>query len=54
MTAYLSLIVCFCGLVTYALSVNPKLAEIGRLMFGSGLLVFLMDSAPRVIGVLRG
>jgi Na+/phosphate symporter len=52
MTAYLSLLVALVGLVIYAVSVNPKLMEIGRLMFGSGLLAFLLQTAPRVLSVL--
>lgn len=52
MTAYLSLIVALIGLVIYAVSMNPKLMEIGRLMFGAGVLVFLLQTAPRVVGVL--
>lgn len=53
MTAYLSLIIALIGLVIYAVSVNPKLAEIGRLMFGSGLFVFLLHTGTDWIGVLK-
>ncbi len=52
MTAYLSLIVALVGLVIYAVTMNPKLSEIGRLMFGCGLFVFLLQMVPRVVSVL--
>lgn len=39
---YLSAIVCVVGLLIYALSNNPKLPEIGRIMFGVGLLAWLL------------
>ena len=31
------------GVLMYALCVNPKLAEIGRIMFGVGLLCVLIN-----------
>lgn len=49
MTAYISALVALIGVVIYAVSLNAKVAEIGRLMFGSGLLVFLFQLAPRVL-----
>jgi len=42
MVIYLSLLVALIGVLMYALCANPKLVEIGRLMFGSGLLAFLI------------
>jgi hypothetical protein len=42
MLIYVSLLVALVGLVVYALASNPKAAEIGRLMFACGLLVFLL------------
>jgi hypothetical protein len=42
MTIYLALLVSLIGLFMYVLSVNPKLSEIGRLMFFAGLLAFLL------------
>ncbi len=42
MIIWLSLLIALVGLLMYVLSGNPKLAEIGRLMFGSGLLAFLI------------
>ena len=42
MIIYLSLLIALIGCLMYALCVNPKLAEIGRMMFWCGLLAFLM------------
>lgn len=38
---YLPLIVCIIGLIIYAIADQPKPAEIGRLMFWTGLLISL-------------
>lgn len=43
MIIYLSLLVAIIGVLIYALSTNGKVAEIGRIMFGCGLLAFLLD-----------
>lgn len=43
MIAYLPLLVCVIGLVVYALSNNAKVAELGRISFAFGLLVFLLN-----------
>lgn len=51
MTMYLSLLVALAGVLTYALSANPKLSEIGRIAFFSGLLAFLLQIAPKVVGI---
>ncbi len=40
------------GLLVYALSVNPKVAELGRLAFGCGLLVALFVFAQHGVRVL--
>jgi hypothetical protein len=45
MTIYLSLLVALVGVLMYALCVNPKLQEIGRLSFFAGLLAFLIEIA---------
>jgi Na+/phosphate symporter len=39
---YLSLLVAIVGLLMFALAANQKLSEIGRIMFGAGLLAFLL------------
>lgn len=36
-------LVCLVGLIVYALAGNSKVAELGRLAFGVGLLVTLLD-----------
>lgn len=45
MTIYISLLVALVGVLTYALSVNPKLQEIGRISYFAGLLAFLLEIA---------
>ncbi len=52
MIVYLSLLVALIGILMYALCTNPKLAEIGRLMFACGLLAFLF-SGGAVLSVLH-
>ena len=53
MTIYLSLLVALAGVLMYALSANPKLAEIGLVSYACGLLAFLLQAASHVIGALR-
>ena len=38
MIIYFSLLVCVVGALAYALSSNPKIAELGRLAYACGLL----------------
>ena len=45
MVIYLSLLVALVGVVIYALSANPKVAEVGRICFWTGLLSFLLSVA---------
>lgn len=52
MIIYLSLLVAVIGVLMYALCVNPKLQEIGRLSFFAGLLAFLLVGAERLIGIV--
>jgi len=49
----LTLLVALVGVLMYALCTNPKLAEIGRIMFFCGLLAFLLGAAPEVIKLVR-
>jgi len=49
MLIYLSLAVALIGVLMYALCVNPKLSEIGRIMFGFGLLAFLLRYGPQTL-----
>lgn len=51
MIIYLSLLVCLIGLLAYALSANPKVAELGRLSFAVGLLAFLLRVTGPAIGI---
>jgi Na+/phosphate symporter len=53
MIIYLSLLIAVIGLLMYALSVNAKLVEIGRIMFWVGLLCFLLGDA-QLVNVVRG
>lgn len=48
MTVWLSLLVAIIGCLIYALSANPKVAELGRISFFAGLLAFLLQSAQLV------
>ena len=53
MIIYFALLVALVGVLMYALCVNPKLAEIGRLMFACGLLAFLLNGLPsHLVGLL--
>lgn len=51
MVVLLSVLVAIIGVLMYALSANPKLAELGRIMFFAGLLAFLLQS-DKVIALL--
>jgi hypothetical protein len=42
MLIYFPLLVAVIGVLMYALCANPKLAEVGRIMFWTGLLAFLL------------
>jgi Na+/phosphate symporter len=45
----LALLVCIIGLLIYVLASNPKLSEIGRLMFFAGLLATLLAVGQKVV-----
>lgn len=53
MTVYLSLFVAIIGAFVYAISNNPKVMELARLAFWSGLLAFLLTVGERSAGLLR-
>jgi len=42
MIIFLPLLIALIGVLMYALCTNPKLQEIGRIMFWTGLLAFLL------------
>ena len=52
MQIYFSLLVALIGVLMYALCVNPKLQEIGRIMFAMGLLAFLLTGVQKVVEVI--
>lgn len=54
MIIYLSLLVAIIGVLMYALCANPKLAEIGRLLFFAGALAFLLIVPGHEFGILTG
>jgi hypothetical protein len=45
---YVNLLVAIVGVLTYALATNPKLCEIGRILFWTGMLTFLFGDAAIV------
>jgi Na+/phosphate symporter len=49
----LTLLVALVGVLMYALSSNPKMQEIGRIMFFCGLLAFLLGGARALIDLAR-
>jgi hypothetical protein len=51
MTIFISLLVALVGVLMYALSVNPKLQEIGRISFFCGLFVFLLRLSPETVSL---
>ena len=53
MIIYLSLLVAIAGLLAYALSANPKIAEIGRLSYWVGLLAFLLTGVQHLVSVIH-
>ena len=53
MVVFLSLLVCIIGLLVYALSSNAKVAELGRIAFGCGLLAFLLQASPQMLSILK-
>lgn len=52
MIIFLPLLVALVGLLMYALSANPKIVEIGRIMFAMGLLAFLLTS-DKIVTLVR-
>lgn len=53
MTGFLSLIVAVIGLVIYFIATNPKVNEVGRICFFSGLFAFLLANGSAMVGLLR-
>lgn len=44
MIIYVKLLIALVGVLMYVLCTNAKLSEIGRIMFWTGLLAFLLTS----------
>jgi hypothetical protein len=53
MVIAVSLLVAIVGLLVYALCVNGKLVEIGRIMFWTGLLAFLLRFSDVPFHIVR-
>lgn len=49
--AVIPLLVAIIGLLLYLLAANAKVAEVGRLMFGCGLLALMFASARESIRI---
>jgi hypothetical protein len=49
---YFSLLVALVGALIYGFAANPKLAELGRIMFWTGLLAFLLGWPGHPVNVL--
>lgn len=50
-----SLLVALVGMLAFALSANPKIAELGRVAFHCGLLAFLLclcTGGEKMLGIL--
>lgn len=52
MVIVIDLLVAVVGILMYALCTNPKLQEIGRILFFSGMLAFLLIGGEKVISLL--
>ena len=44
MVVLLPIIICVVGLIMYMIATNPKVAEVGRMMFWTGLLATMLSS----------
>jgi hypothetical protein len=53
MVVFLPLLLAIVGLLVYAISVNPKAQEIGRITYFAGLLAWLLTGAQHLVNVLR-
>jgi len=53
MVIYFSLLIAIIGLLIYAFVANPKLAEVGRIMFWTGLLAFLFGFSGHQVTMTR-
>lgn len=51
MTIYLSMLVALIGLVMYFIATHAKVQEVGRVMFWTGLLAFMLGAAGHVFNI---
>jgi Na+/phosphate symporter len=49
---FLPLLVALGGLLMYAFASNPKVQELGRIMFFCGVLAFLLKGGGEAVGLL--
>lgn len=54
MAIALPLLICVIGLIMYFVASNPKVQEIGRIMFWTGLLAFLLGGVGPLIHAIPG
>ena len=52
MYIFFSLLVALIGVLMFALVANPKLSEIGRILFWTGLLAFLFQIPGAHFGII--
>lgn len=52
MVVFLSLLIALVGMLMYILSGNPKIQELGRIMFAAGMFAFCFVAGPQVVGLL--
>jgi len=48
-TIFVPLLVCIIGALVYALAANGKLARLGEIAYGNGLLVTLLEVAQHMV-----
>ena len=53
MFIYFLLLVAIIGVLMYALCVNPKLQEIGRISYFAGLLAFLLTGVQHMVSLIK-
>lgn len=53
MIAFVPVLAIILGALVYALSTNAKVAELGRLTFGAGVLVLVYTLAGHTVSVLH-
>lgn len=51
MSGSLSLIVSLIGLVIFLISSHPKFSEVGKILFWTGMLAFLIANGGQFIGL---